>query len=151
MTQVKIDQRSVTRALNKIAQMKKDVKNLKVPHKRISVFLDRWVQQNFDTEGDKVGGWEPFARGGRWIRGKGIDTKAKLLQDTGRLKKSFDPFFNNKDAGIGSDLRYAEMHHKGNRGTNLPARRLIPNKREVTRSVNKIYDDWIKETIRKKA
>lgn len=108
---------------------------LNVPLAQVSVFLDRWVQTNFKTEGGKVGGWKSFRLGGRITRDGQIDTSAKLLQDTGRLRASFTPFSTEDTAGIYSDTSYAEKHEQG---VGVPRRRMLPEKMDVIEDVRKI-------------
>lgn len=114
---------------------------LEIPHKKIALFLDRWVQQNFKSEGGKVGGWPPFAHGGRLRIQPGkpasFDPRAKLLQDTGRLRASFTPFSNKRTAGIGSDLSYSEKHEEGE--GRLPQRRMLPRRKDVQAEVRERY------------
>jgi len=100
------------------------------PYKKASILLDKWVQRNFKDEGAALGPdkWKPFANGGR-DTGGGIDTSAKLLQKTGRLRLSFLPFANKKDAGIGSHLNYSKPHEEG--AGFLPKRRMLPLHKEV--------------------
>lgn len=118
----------------------KKVGALSVPMKKVSVYLDRWVQDNFKTEGGKVGGWQDFARGGRLEDGQ-IDTTAQLLQDTGRGRASFTPFATKKDAGIGSDLPYMRDHDKGENGQ--VQRRILPELDEVEGDVEDILEDHV--------
>lgn len=123
---------------------------------KISVFLDRWTQRNFKTEGDKVGGWAPFVHGGRVRSKKGkkgglaqgitsrvfVDGSAKLLQDSGRLRASFLPFATNKKAGIGSTLPYSEPHQKG--GKPWPVKRqIIPEPGDVDDEVAVLADKYL--------
>lgn len=115
--------------------------DLTVPNARVGATLDQWVQRNFEGEGELVGGWAPFARGGRWLVGVGLDTSAKLLQHTGRLRASFEPFWDKHEVGIGSDLSYAIYHEKGT--STIPRRRILPEWREVKTSVMKIYNEHI--------
>ncbi len=129
-------------------------------YKQAAVFLDRWVQKNFRSEGGNVGGWEPLApatvlgrirknlrggnfRGVRNVRGFGgavplAAARFKILQDTGRLRLSFVPFATANNAGIGSDLDYAEAHHEGL--GDLPERRLLPKHSEVRNDIRKIFE-----------
>lgn len=148
------DKVCVKRQLKKLQNRYKDnaekIKNLKTPYKKIAIFLDSWVQRNFKGQGKQVGGWKKFKKRkdgtrGRWIRGKGLDTTAKLLQDTGRLRASFLPFAHAKDAGIGSDLPYAEKHEKG---VKVPVRRILPIKSEVIDRASKIMDDYVKDNLK---
>lgn len=130
--------------------------------KKVGVFLDRWVQLNFRSEGGKVGGWTPLApstiagrvrrnlrstRQGRNIRGRtsAVPISAgrfKMLQVSGRLRSSYHPFAKKDDAGIGSKIPYAEPLHKGasKPGTawRLPARPQVPEHKHVDRDIRKI-------------
>lgn len=142
-------------------------KTRKQSHREIAIMLDRWVLVNFRSQGGHVGGWQPFAVyciGGprspyrkRKICGRGrivgkgrrrrLDKRAKLLQDTGRLRASFKLFYSARDAGIGSALEYSEPHEKGEGP--LPKRRMLPNSREITRDITRIYNKHIKQALRK--
>jgi len=113
---------------------------------QISIWLDRWNKQNFKTEGGNVGGWKPFAAGGRRRKGGGFDSSAKLLQDTGRLRLSYLPFANNHMGGIGSDLPYAAAHQEGFKS--VPARRMVPEKTDVINDIIKIADAHAKKKLR---
>ncbi len=118
-----------------------------VVHKKIAVFLDIWVLRNFKSEGGKVGGWEPFKIGGRKKPGGKIDTSAKLLQDTGRLRASFNTVFDKESVSIGSDLFYSEFHEKGM--GHLPVRRMLPKIDEVGADIFKIFDRHVKDSLKK--
>ena len=122
----------------------KELKDLTTPMRQASTYLDRWVQQNFKTEGGKGEKWQPFKVGGRYKNGK-IDTSAKLLQDTGRLRASFLPFATRKNAGIGSDLPYSEAHEKGL--GHLPKRRMLPLHSEVDDDLRDIIEDHVGRAI----
>lgn len=133
---------------------------LSTVHKKVSIFLDSWVQRNFATSGGKVGGWKPLALGGRLThrqdrrftvnikggRRSKLDTKAKVLIDTRRLKGSFTPFVRNKSAGIGSDLSYSKTHDEG---IGVPKRRILPKRNEVIDKARRIYIKHLKEIMNK--
>lgn len=118
------------------------LKKTEVAMRKVSIMLDQWVQRNFKGEGSLVGGWAPFVHGGRVTRARGgpaiVDTSAKLLQDTGRLRSSYVPFSSRNNAGIGSDLPYAENHNEG-LGP-LPARRMVPEEPEVLTKIEEILE-----------
>ena len=124
-----------------------EFKQLETPNKRIGVFLDRWVQDNFRTEGGKVGGWAPLKLGGRvlykttasGVVPKGFDSSAKILQDTGTLRLSFVPFASRRNAGIGSDLDYSKKHDQG---IGVTQRRILPLHREVDKDIKLLYTQW---------
>ena len=155
--------------MRKLAKRAEAVGDLTVPHRHISVMLDRWVQLNMRKQGKMVGGWKPFAevcvggprssykktkvcgRGRAVGRGRGrkLDTRAKLLMDTGHLRKSLasGAFYSPKTAGIGTDLKYAEPHEKGTK--HLPQRRMLPNDRNVKNDVIKTYVKFIDSELKK--
>lgn len=130
----------------KLAQTK--LKNMSGAHKKISVFLDQWTKENFKTEGGKLrdGKWKPFAAGGRKKKGKPIDTTARLLQDTGRLRVSVLPFANKRTAGIGSKLSYSKVHDKGT--NRIPKRRILPKINEVRKDVREIFNEHTKNSLK---
>lgn len=135
------------RVSQRLRNVTKAMKDMLGPHKRIATVLDAWVLRNFKGEGRLVGGWEAFAAGGRWVKGRGIDSSAKLLQDTGRLRASFIPFATRRDAGIGSRLDYSKPHEKGL--GHLPQRRMLPKMAEVRKDIRKVFDGHVKESLKK--
>ena len=108
-------------------------------HKQASIFLDRWVQKNIKSEGGNLKGedWPAFKIGGRWIKGRGLDTSAELLQDTGKLRLSYLPFHNNKNAGVGSALPYSKHHEHGE---GVPVRRVLPVESEIRNSILAMFN-----------
>ena len=137
-------------AVQKLRQLVRSVKNPRPANRQVSVWLLRWVNLNFKTQGGKVGGWKPFKHGGRRMPGGGIDASAKLLQDTGRLRASFNPFYSKTTAGIGSGLHYSVSHELGLPHRNLPSRRMLPLSTDasVTKAIIKIYDTYIQRALR---
>lgn len=118
-------------------------KDRTVPNRRAAIVLDQWVQENFRSEGGRVGGWTPFRYGGRRIPGGGFDTSAKLLQDTGALRASFHSFADKDEVGIGSEMFYSVFHEFGT-GT-VPARRMLPHEDDVLATFMSIYNDYFAE------
>lgn len=138
----------------RLAKKRAAVTDLRTPYARAAVLLDQWVQKNFKTEGGKVGGWQPFAKNKEGIPIVELRepdrAPAKLLQRTGRLRSSFVPMANKKQAGIGSDLPYAKSHHEG---IGPPERQLLPDHnpayKEVMRAAREIMADYNREALRK--
>jgi len=149
---------TIEAAKRKLAAARDGLKNNGVAMRQVAVFLDQWVQRNFQSKGGKVGGWEPFKYGGRLTtkakaNAQSIDGKrwvngsAALLQDTGALRLSFLPFVRQGSAGIGSDLPYSKAHEEGS--NDLPQRRMLPKTAEVQVDVKEILDNFVLLTIRK--
>lgn len=114
----------------------KSVGEMEIAHKKISIFLDTWVQRNFQSSGDKVGGWAPLKH-----------RVGKPLILTGRLRQSFSSFWSRLDAGIGSNIKYAPFHNEGT--ARLPQRRILPQDDDVRQDVRRLYDVHISKAIKK--
>lgn len=148
---VSLNKETVKALKERLASARKGLQTDSPVMRQVAVFLDQWVQRNFQSSGKNVGGWEPFKYGGR-IRysgkgkGKKIDTSAKLLMDSGALRLSFLPFIRKGIAGIGSDLPYAEHHDQGT--SKLPQRRILPVNDEVGLDVLHILENFVAVTVR---
>lgn len=121
-------------------------------NRELSVMLDQWVQRNFRSQGGQVGGWADLKRGYRVKRGRGgktyRQTDYKILQDTGALRRSFKPEFNENEAKIGSALPYSGKHELGDPARKLPQRRMLPRAPEIERDIFRVYDRHIKRLER---
>lgn len=128
----------------KISSVRLELSEIDEPMAKVSIMLDRWVQKNFKTEGKNVGGWKKFKLGGRPDKKGKIDTSAKLLQDTGRLRASFKPFADANKAGIGSSLDYAPVHEKG---IGVPIRRMLPQHADVEKQARRLIEQSLFKDI----
>jgi len=142
---------------------------------RVSTFFFQWVQRNFRTEGRELADpkWPPFKYGGRVVsktrrNSKGnrvrnklakaqsvvnrshIDPSAKLLQDTGLLRQSFNPpYYDSKLARVGSfgeRSPVAERHHFGI--GHLPERQLVPRPEQVQKEIYDIALEYTKRVLK---
>lgn len=169
LVEMKIDERSLAEVKAKLNAARAKLQDTEPGMRRVAVFLDQWVQRNFQTEGGNVGRWEPFKYGGRVVTktklsaGKRIGNKAasaqsiagrkhvnpsaKLLMDTGALRHSFLPFVRGGLAGIGSDLPYSKGHEEGLPESGVPQRRMLPKIGEVQADVTEIMDQWVRLSI----
>lgn len=148
MISAQINNTLLERFKKRLKDARSALKNDGVAMRQVAVFLDQWVQGNFKTQGGNVGGWAPFAQGGRVRRGR-FDANAKLLQDTGALRHSFLPFVKKGVAGIGSDLPYSADHEYGRPTRGLPQRRMLMKDKEVRADIKEIMDNWLSVSIRK--
>jgi len=150
--------KSVLDALKtKLNAAREGLKNDGPAMRQVAVYLDQWVQRNFQGKGRNVGGWIPFAYGGRLTtkakaNAKSIDwrryiqSNAQLLMDTGALRLSFLPFVRKGVAGIGSALPYSKPHEEGE---GLPQRRMLPKNAEVEAPVFSILENFVAVQLRK--
>jgi len=139
---------------NLIEDKRRRVAQLEQAYHKASIYLDQWVQDNFKTEGSRVGGWAPFKESTLRAMASSDPGRAppRLLQKTGRLRLSYKPFFNSKTGGIGSELPYAKFHQLGtSRG--LPQRRMVPEKGdpkgEVTPRIKEIIAEHVNKEIKR--
>lgn len=142
-TAVQFDKKKLQALRDRSAQAKQALQHAKPAYRRAAVFLDRWVQDNFKSQGGKVGGWKPLKAGGRYIQGV-LDNTAKILQDTGVLRASFHVFATDNNAGIGSDIPYSKAHQEGE---GVPQRRMLPKPAEVKADLRDILDSYVKSDV----
>lgn len=110
---------------------------------KVSDFSDFWktrfapqffadVTENFETEGQPVGGWAPLSPGYAAWKAKKVGDQPILVR-TGRLKDAFNPAGSPDQVlevtadtvMMGTRLPYAAAHHFGNPAANLPQRRIL--------------------------
>lgn len=121
---------------------------------RAIVVLDRWIQKNFDTEGQlAVGGWQPLSPSTLLARAKGWgnykhhkSASPKILQDTGKLKTNWKHYYDKRRAWIRAGVIYAVTHQEGL--GNVPRRPLIPTKKQIMPALKKIYGEFIRTNLK---
>lgn len=83
-------------------------------HARYAIIASQWIDRNFQQEGGLVGGWRalrPNTIAGRRKR------SSRILQDTGLLRASFVPAWDEKAAVVGSAQKVSLWHEKGTKGS----------------------------------
>lgn len=60
---------------------------------------------------------------------------------TGHLRQSFRQFYDNDQAGVGSEVPYSQYHETGT--PRLPQRAMLPNQRVALDYAVKVYDRWV--------
>lgn len=88
--------------------MSNGLKDRTVLHKRMGRVGVRWIQQNFQRQGQPR--WKRLSPNTVAARRKG---SSKILQDSGLLRASFDSQANSVRAVIGSPLQISLYHEKG--------------------------------------
>lgn len=147
----------ITEGVKKAQEVKKDF-NLQGLLKAIGLRLHSWVSENFKKEGGLVGGWKSLAEStirARLKRRGGSGNDVRILQDTGRLRMSFDSYGQRgfklglKTVEIGSNVVYARFQHEYSPRTNKPARPLIPTVNDAKSISVKLIEASI-DLVRKK-
>ena len=108
--------------------------------------VDRWVQDNFKTEGGKIGGWQPLKPATlRQRRGGG--GKVMILQDTGQLRQRWKHILQGfKTAILQSGVSYGIYHDQGTK--RLPKRQILPEQKEINPALKKVYEFFIRKAIK---
>lgn len=144
MISVQID---LSRTRSALAVLSRSVEQRSTIHRQVAAQLHSWVIQNFEQQGAKgERPWAPLKAGGRW-KGKGrnryFQTNYKVLQDTGNLRQSFAPFYDNNSMGVGAKasfgVDYAAAHEEGVPERNLPQRKMLPSEGVALKIASDIY------------
>ena len=118
--------------------------------------VDRWIQDNFKTEGGKVGGWKPLkpatiaAR--RHGSNKALAGQVKILQDTGQLRSNWKHIVDRTTGRLRSLVKgkggvsYGLFHDQGL--GNLPKRQIIPEPKQIAPQLKQVYQHFIKQAIK---
>jgi phage virion morphogenesis protein len=98
--------------LNKLGKMSKRIINRKALHLLWGKFLTRWVQKNFETEGQLTGKkWKKLSAQTLLQRRRG---SSKILNDTGtHLKNTFSAQADNRKVQVGTPTEFAPIHQFG--------------------------------------
>ena len=129
----------VSRRLRALARQ---VGDTRVPNKALAVQMQSWALRNFDSSGGKVGGWAPLAPSTLKEKARKGYSPKPLLR-TGHLRTSLLAFFDDRRAGLGSELEIAEYHEEGVPENNLPARRMLPEREEAYEMGIQVYGHHI--------
>jgi phage gpG-like protein len=144
------------RALQKnVNRLSKELSDFKVLNKMRIAGMDRFIEENFQKEGQLVqtGGWKKLKKKTIKARRKGKRKASPLiLQDIGNLKNHRKSIVGDKTAKIVFDEKYANRHHFGwpKSGKKItPARPLFSNKAYAkTGKDQKIIDFWFKKQVK---
>lgn len=124
-------------------------------NRRISVALYGWTLRNFNSQGRGVSGGQPWAPlAPSTIRRKKRMGKSQPLVISGNLRQSFNPFYDERYAGVGAQASafagargdYALYLHEGT--VNMPARNLLPTENVATMVARSVYGSIVASASR---
>jgi phage gpG-like protein len=139
--------KGVTQVNAKLSRLGRELGNdLSVPNRAVSVALYGWVMGNFDSQGGKIGGWEPLAPA--TVARKMVLGKEQMLVISGALRNSFVPgqFYDARRAGVGSAIPYSIYHEDGN--TRMPRRQLLPDEETSVDIAMRVYKFYVDKAVR---
>jgi phage gpG-like protein len=142
----------------------KKLSKLKAPerfYQQAVLLVDRWIQKNFETEGQKAypgKGWKPLAPSTMRAREKGwgdyiADPAPKILQNKGWLKGKWKHNWNAREGIVESGVTYGEYHDQGKRiltkqKGKLPQRKITPNEEMIGPEIKKLLAFWVRGVLR---
>lgn len=106
---------------NLLAECKERARNLKPITRKISLRMKAETHKRFNNEEDPSGkkwkSWSDNTRASKEYYNK-LDN-AKILQDTGKLKRSIKSDFSGDTASVYSNLVYAKTHQEGKKNIKI--------------------------------
>ena len=120
--------------LDKIEKLTKDIADrLKDSSKCMEIIANQSrsdVERHFSKEEGDTGKWEPLKK-----------RSGKALQDTGRLRSSFQTKHSKNSANVYTNVKYAGYHNFGT--SRIPQRKFMWNSKEIRDLFDKTYLDFI--------
>ncbi len=129
--------------------LKNDLKKRKVVNERAIALVLKWVDDNFKTQGGKVGGWKKLTTATNIAKTNKGYSPSPLLR-TGDLRKKWRTQISDKTGRLISAIDnppYGLFHDEG--AGHLPQRRIIPKSSEVLPLLSKVYNNFIKAKVKK--
>lgn len=138
-------------------EKREELKKRKDTNAKCVAYLDKWIQDNFKTQGEKSinGRWQALSQvtlDRRRKEGKG----AKILEDMGYLKSPWKHLYTHNDAKIQSGVNYGMVHELGNPDNRMfgkakapiPQRKILPTHEQVWPALQKIYEKFLGEKLK---
>lgn len=142
---------------DKMRRYAQELNDTSKPNRMVAIELYNFVMKNFQTEGGMTeeGSWEPLAPS--TIESKEREGYAMILQNTGALRASFNPFSDWRMAGVGAaqilggnddrDPDMAAVHEYGS--DRVPARPMLPTQEQANAIGMRVYGFHVEEARRK--
>lgn len=148
---VKIDLKAIGLATVQRRMLERSIrmKNMRPANLAAITEIRKWVDNNFQKEGrlhenGKLA-WKPLSKFTLEKRRKGKKNGTKILQDTGRLKNSFELSATNKQGTLLNRVNYAVKHEKG--FGRIPQRKIFPEMKQAEKIVKPVYDHFLNKKI----
>jgi len=146
MIEIKIDSSDIDRALH---YFQNRVENLSPVMEAISGLLGDIIEENFETEGERLGGkWKPLKKKSLTRKKKKAEgISDQILQNEGGLITSFVPDFSDTEATISTDSPYSAIHNFGgrtgkNHGADMPQREFAALNEDDLNDIYELITDY---------
>jgi len=134
----------------KMVKRRRNLEQRRGLNKRVIVMIDRWIQKNFQSEGQLAHpgkGWKRLSPQTIIQRrqGRNVGLGVKILQDTGQLRSRWKHEYNDRRAVVQSGVPYSGKHHYGK---GVPERRILPQYGQIRDDILKLYRHHVSVSIR---
>jgi phage gpG-like protein len=134
------------------------IKERRTINAQACVVVDRWIQKNFEDQGQAVGGWTPLSPVTIALRTRNKTGDIKILQDTGQLKTRWKHTYNDEYAAVQSGVPYARPHNEGAWTTmfgkalvKIPKRQILPDREHIWDKLKKLFSEDLQKKLKLKA
>ena len=142
----------VNAAVRRLVLSSAALRDLTATNKKVGVVVLRWIDKNFKSEGARTGQrWQQLSAGTIKRRRSGKNksaVKAKILQDTGDLRRNWKVLATPNEVIVESQMPYARDHHYGVPSRKLPARPILPSNKQVMPGLLKIYKAKVRQVVK---
>lgn len=133
-------------ALDRFGRVVSSSKNRTVPNRQLATQLYGWTQRNFQQGGGlQTPAWVPLKPSTLKEKQRKGYSSTPLIR-TGHYRQSFRQFYDNSQAGVGSEVPYSKYHETGTRF--LPQRAALPPANVALDYAIRIYDRWVEGLAR---
>jgi phage gpG-like protein len=127
-------------AIRRVQTLATEGKDRTVPNRQLATQLTGWTLRNFQQGGSlQTPVWAPLKASTAKQKAR-LGYSATPLIRTGHLRQSFRPFYDNNQAGTGSEVPYSKYHETGT--DRLPQRAMLPSQAVALGYAVQIYERW---------
>jgi phage gpG-like protein len=135
--------------IRKLDNVKGALQHGKAFNARAIAVVFKFVQDNFKSEGGKVGGWVKLADRTIEQRQRRRSGTVRVLQDVGWLKGKWKHEYTDKFGALTSAVDYGIYHDSDEpRSGKLPQRRILPREDDMAEPLRKIADTFIRDALK---
>lgn len=133
-------------ALRRFGTLVTESRNRTQPNRQLATQLTGWTLRNFQQGGSlQTPAWAPLAASTAKQKARLGYSPMPLIR-TGHLRQSFRPFYDNDQAGTGSEVPYSQYHETGTE--RLPQRAMLPSQQVALGYAMQIYERWAERLAR---
>ena len=136
-----------------VREKQNKLKKQSTANKAAVTYVDKWIQDNFKTDGKKAHGreWKELAPSTllwKANRKRKPTQNPQILRDTGYLKDRWKHLFSHSMAAIQSGVPYGVYHDSDLPRRKLPQRKILPRYQQVWPDIKKIFRLFLRKVLK---